>query len=190
MFFIHFWFFEDFSEYPTLSAWRRKKKTQKFLSHLIISCLVIEGSLNSKLPTIWRVEKQMKSRWKAVVKSQESKVIIPTRKSLGNSFSKYTPPKDPTAWSLEKPLGVVFLDHSCWTPPSSLTAGGAPKMMVALEKVTGPFKDGNCWYLCWISGVYNIREMFTLPTWQPFFWVKCRLRRLSTKSQPEKTNST
>ena len=25
-------------------------------------CLVIEGSLNSKLPTIWRVEKQMKSR--------------------------------------------------------------------------------------------------------------------------------
>ena len=24
--------------------------------------LIVEGSLNSKLPTIWRVEKQMKSR--------------------------------------------------------------------------------------------------------------------------------
>ena len=31
---------------------------------------IIEGSLNSKLPTIWRVEKQMKSRW-AEVKSKE-----------------------------------------------------------------------------------------------------------------------
>ena len=31
---------------------------------------IIEGSLNSKLPTIWRVEKQMKSRWDEV-KSEE-----------------------------------------------------------------------------------------------------------------------
>ena len=34
---------------------------------------VVEGSLNSKLLTIWRVEKQMKSRWDEV-KSEESKV--------------------------------------------------------------------------------------------------------------------
>ena len=34
---------------------------------------LVEGSLNSKLPTIWRVEKQMKSRWDEV-KSEESKV--------------------------------------------------------------------------------------------------------------------
>ena len=34
---------------------------------------MIEGSLNSKLPTIWRVEKEMKSRWDEV-KSEESKV--------------------------------------------------------------------------------------------------------------------
>ena len=32
--------------------------------------IVIEGSFNSKLPTIWRVEKQMKSRWDEV-KSEE-----------------------------------------------------------------------------------------------------------------------
>ena len=31
---------------------------------------LIEGSLNSKLPTIWRVEKEMKSRWDEV-KSRE-----------------------------------------------------------------------------------------------------------------------
>ena len=34
------------------------------------SYIFIEGSLNSKLPTIWRVEKQMKSRWDEV-KSEE-----------------------------------------------------------------------------------------------------------------------
>ena len=27
-----------------------------------VQLLIIEGSLNSKLPTIWRVQKQMKSR--------------------------------------------------------------------------------------------------------------------------------
>ena len=32
--------------------------------------IIIEGNLNSKLPTIWRVEKQMKSRWDEV-KSEE-----------------------------------------------------------------------------------------------------------------------
>jgi len=31
---------------------------------------IVEGSLNSKLPTIWRVEKQMKSRWDEI-KSEE-----------------------------------------------------------------------------------------------------------------------
>ena len=38
--------------------------------HFYILKLVVEGSLNSKLPTIWRVEKQMKSRWDEV-KSEE-----------------------------------------------------------------------------------------------------------------------
>ena len=28
----------------------------------VVVVVVVEGSLNSKLPTIWRVEKQMKSR--------------------------------------------------------------------------------------------------------------------------------
>ena len=34
-----------------------------------------------------------------------------------------------------------------------LTAGG-PQNDGPLEKVTGPFKHGNFWYLFWISGVY------------------------------------
>ena len=29
---------------------------------VVVVVVVVEGSLNSKLPTIWRVEKQMKSR--------------------------------------------------------------------------------------------------------------------------------
>ena len=37
---------------------------------IIIIIIIIEGSLNSKLPTIWRIEKQMKSRWDEV-KSEE-----------------------------------------------------------------------------------------------------------------------
>ena len=35
-----------------------------------LKCILVIGNLNSKLPTIWRVEKQMKSRWDAV-KSEE-----------------------------------------------------------------------------------------------------------------------
>ena len=31
----------------------------------------------------------------------------------------------------------------------------APKWW-ALENVTGPLKNSNCWYLCWISGVYFV----------------------------------
>ena len=38
--------------------------------HIIIYISIIEGSLNSKLPTIWRVEKQMKSRWDEVTSKE------------------------------------------------------------------------------------------------------------------------
>ena len=43
---------------------------QRFPFYVGKNTIFIEGSLNSKLPTIWRVEKQMKSRWDEV-KSEE-----------------------------------------------------------------------------------------------------------------------
>ena len=49
-------------EVPELQKFNNCKLAKQFMSTTLICTNLIEGSLNSKLPTIWRVEKQMKSR--------------------------------------------------------------------------------------------------------------------------------
>ena len=62
MYDVEFWLKSDKGQQKTKTAGERIMDIAKMVQGYSYRLCMIEGSLNSKLPTIWRVEKQMKSR--------------------------------------------------------------------------------------------------------------------------------
>ena len=113
---------------------------------------MIEGSLNSKLPTIWRVEKQMKSRWDEV-KSEERRC----------NSAKVRRKKIHPRQMLEKSRNAVFFQ---WFVCRVSRKVGSLKRRVRSHVVRGEIK--NCTPL-WREAHFEVK-MYKTHQHRTTFW--------------------
>ena len=138
-----------FSRVPETGCWwlrvfRKLQKTHQWS--------IIEGSLNSKLPTIWRVEKQMKSRWDEV-KSEERRC----------NSAKVRRKKIHPRQMLEKSRNAVFFQ---WFVCRVSRKVGSLKRRVRSHVVRGEIK--NCTPL-WREAHFEVK-MYKTHQHRTTFW--------------------